>query len=52
MVTRDAKQDCITPLPVPGDIQIAVQAQALEWQRHRVHKEKGHTETKLRNYQI
>jgi len=30
--------DSTTPLPVPGDIQIAVQAQAPKWQRNSVHK--------------
>ncbi|KAK4737147.1 hypothetical protein R3W88_000844 [Solanum pinnatisectum] len=39
-----------SPLPVPGDIQIAVQAQAPKWHRNRVHKGRTHTETKLRNY--
>lgn len=44
-ITRGARQDCVTPLPVPGDIQIAVQAP--KWHRNRVHKGRTHTETKL-----
>ncbi|KAK4737083.1 hypothetical protein R3W88_000780 [Solanum pinnatisectum] len=51
-ITRGARQDCATPLPVPGDIQISVQAQAPKWHRNRVHKGRTHSETKLRNYQI
>lgn len=46
-ITRGARQDCVAPLPVPGDIQITVQAQAPKWHRIRVHKGKTHTETKL-----